>query len=225
MHMTLTWSLAAAAVAAPALGQVGGQATWLWDVTTENGDAIVEPGETATVTLSIDMVPDVNFGDGPVLGFGFAIFDTLGGDGAANGQILDWEVLNALDNFTGDLTETDGVNLTNTWLGQHPDLGAFLPSDPIDVFEFTWGTNDYSGYSVEYATETLPIGDPPIAHNILVWEGEFLGEHDVFHWPIAEATISFAVVPAPSVLALFAGGAACMTAPRRSRRRRPDAAP
>jgi hypothetical protein len=42
-----------------ALGQDEFLATWLWDVTTQNGDAIVEPGETATITLSIDFTPNV----------------------------------------------------------------------------------------------------------------------------------------------------------------------
>jgi hypothetical protein len=204
------------AAGGPALAQVGGQAAWLWDVTTENGDAIVEPGETATITLSIDMTPDVNGPDGPVIGFGVANFNTIGGGGAANGQILEWEILNTLDDLTGDLTETDGVSLTNTWVGQDPDFGEFVFLDPLDVLQFKWGTVDYGNYTVAYDTETLAVGNPPMTQNILVWEGEFLGEFDVFHWPIAEAAIVFDVVPAPSGLALVAGGIACMSARRRS---------
>jgi hypothetical protein len=193
------------AAGSPVLAQVGGEATWLWDVTTEDGDAIVEPGETATVTLSVDMTPDVNFPDGPVLGFGGAVFDTLGGIGAANGQILDWEVLSALDELTGDFTTLDGVDMVGTQAAQSLNIdGPFSDADPIDVFQFTWATDDFSGYVVEYTTETF-VGDPPQAHTIIVWEGEFLGEFDVFYWPITEAAISFEVVPAPGTLVLLAG--------------------
>ena len=59
-----------------ALAQTEGTATRLGSVSdTGDGDGLIEPGESAIISLSIDLEPDVD-GD-TVLGLGSAIWDTL----------------------------------------------------------------------------------------------------------------------------------------------------
>lgn len=176
-----------------------GSATWLWDVTTQNGDAVVEPGETATITLSIDMEPDVNFPNGPVLGINAALFDTLAGINADNGAITGWAVQNKLADQLGDQTTTDGQSLFGTIAFQTPLNGPFTPHDPIAVLVFEWQPAFYNNYVVEYATSTInSVDGTPM--EVFVWEGD-IGEFESFPWPISEANVSFPVVPSPATIA------------------------
>lgn len=190
-------------LASHAIGQVGGDANWLWNVTTQDGDAIVEPGETATVTLSIDFHPDADV-DGPVQGLGTAYFDTAGLGGAANGTVVGWQVLNDLDNLSGDTTTTDGVSLFGTSAIQLTPFPGFVHDDPIDVLQFEWQTENYSSYQVEYATFTSDRmhGD----HMIIVWEGDDLFSAKPYPWPIEEAAVVFEVVPAPAASFVVVAG-------------------
>jgi len=182
--------------ASGAFAQVGGEASWLWEVSTQNGDSIVEPGETPTITLSIDMRPDAMQG-GPVLGFGGVVFDTFGSGGALQGAMLDWSVLNDLDNIGGgDTTTSDGVSLFGTAAGQDPLLPSFLHDDPIGVLSFEWATDDFSQYEVMY--ETMSLVPDQGEHVIIVWEGTNGFDATPHLWPIEEALISFQVVPAPA---------------------------
>ena len=208
---------AVAGLCSPAMAQVEGEATWLWSVTTQDGDAIVEPGETAMVTLAIDMEPDTD-PDGPVLGLAGVIFDTLGGANAMKGQVSGWVFHNDLDFVVGDTTTTDGVSLFGSTAAQLPllDLVHF---DPIDVITFEWSPIEAGTYTVDYATVTASweTMNPGFAS---IYVGDDRNFENV-DWPIAEAAITFDVVPAPGVapgalaLALVAGAA----------RRRAPAAP
>jgi hypothetical protein len=174
------------------------QATWLLDVTTQNGDAVVEPGESATVVLSIDFEPNV-FEPGltgeTVQGLGWAIWDTLGDANAEMGQIADWVVLNNLAALTGDLTTTDGVSLFGTNGAQGLDF--WVDDDPIDVLTFEWVTDDYAAYTVEYMTSTAQMW---------IWEGPNTNEGEYVDWPFFEGAISFQVVPAPGATVVAAFG-------------------
>lgn len=167
-------------------------ATWLWDVSTPNGDAIVEPGETATITLSVLM--DVDAGGAPIALFG-SIFDTLGGNQADVGNILGWEVLSDLADMFGDVTTTDGISLFGTYVAQcfFPNFVPCTDDNPIDVLSFHWDTDDYSRYSVDFATSTKALQvtiDP-------------MGDQQVIDVPVNEASITFLVVPAPAAVALI----------------------
>jgi hypothetical protein len=187
-------ALAAVLGAAPgAMAQVEGQATWLWEVTTQDGDAIVEPGETATVTLSIDMTPDVNYPDGPVLGLGGALFDTLGGLNADKGSIVGWQVHEPFYGIGGDVTTTDGVSLFGTVVGQIVGVHPFYsPADPIGVLTFSWMPFDYSPFEIAYDTHT---------DLMMIWEGDLQDNEPPvepkYDWDVVEADITFQVVPAP----------------------------
>jgi len=172
---------------------------WLWEVTTDDGDALVEPGETAAVTLSVDLDPSV--GDpGPTPGlvvsaFGGAKFDVLGGQNADKGEILGWEypTEELLFGF-GDLATTDGVSIFGVSVAQGLFDAPEDTSDPLDILTFFWTTDDFSTYIVEYMTLTDAIA---------AWEGEFVGDtgetdHSgtVELIPV-ETSLTFQVVPSP----------------------------
>lgn len=164
-------------------------ATWLWEVTTQDGDATVEPGETATITISLFM--DVDVGKGEEIALHAATFNTLGGKGAAKGGIQGWEILNDLYSLTGDLTTTDGVSLFGTNVGQCLPP-QYVPCDldnPIDVLAFEWSTDDYAEYDVHYATDTQVV----VVVKDVFGSGEEFVQVDAI-----EASIVFDVIPTPS---------------------------
>jgi len=209
----------AAAAGTPAHAGEEPSVTWLWEVTTDDGDALVEPGETATVTLSADMEPSVGEPgqtDGfIVVGIGSTIFDTIGGMNADRGGIADWQVLNMLDFQLGDLTTSDGVSLFGTLAGQGPSFNLFFTDDdPVDVLTWSWSTDDFSGYVVQYETST---------EGFLIGEGDEPGDIDdsFLARTVFEAKVEFHVIPSPT-----AASAILFLSPvllRRHRARRPCA--
>jgi hypothetical protein len=178
----------------PAFGQVVGTGTWLWDVTTQDGDNIVHPGETATITLSLDLDPSVGEqgqSGGSVKAFAGAIFDTLGGLNADKGMILGWKVNPSLTFGVGDVTSTDGISLFGTWADQV--CGEVCdPNDPIHVLSLEWQPSMSGTFEVRYATATD-------SRLIAVWEGI----HLELWTTVIEASVSFHVVPVPGALALL----------------------
>jgi len=184
-------ALAGAALAPTALAGDNLLGAYLWNVTTQNGDAIVEPGETASVSLWLDMTPSVvdSNTDGNQ-GLSAMIFDSLGSPSAANGRILGWQINEDLGFLTGDLTTTDGVSLFDTNLGQLPLFGPFSKNDPIHLIDFEWAPTVAGDYVVEYTTST---------HALEFWTGFFSNAQSTPAIPI-EAQISFQVVPAPASL-------------------------
>lgn len=198
--MTIAGFGVAVAAAHPAHAQ--GEATWLWSVTTQNGDAVVEPGETALVTLELLMESDVYEPD--MYAFGVAEFDTLGGQGAELGQVVDWTVLNGLADITGDLTTTDGVSMFGTTAYQVDLQGPFVEDNPIAVFEFEWMPDVQGSYAVQYDTHSYL---PEARQEVLIWIADESGNYTIEeHWPVTEAAISFEVVPAPAGATLLALG-------------------
>jgi len=146
----------------PCVDQPNPTAVWSGVVTTDDGDAVVEQGESATVTLSLDFDPDVG---GDLRGLAATIFDTLGGAGADSGQLTSWQLLNDLDSLTGDLTQTDGISLFETNAGQLTKFGSFSDADPIDVLQFEWAPDALEGAIASYSTNT---------HFLLAWEDSFV---------------------------------------------------
>jgi hypothetical protein len=183
--------------------QVQGTGTWLWDVTTQDGDNIVHPGETATITLSLDLSPNVGEPGqtgGAVKGLAVVIFDTLGGLNADNGTVVGWDINSSLTFLLGDFTTSDGISLFGTVAGQIC-CEAFDSSDPIRVITFEWMPAKRAQYDVAYSTATDP-------GSFFVWE---FGDPGGTHWPhVIEASIRFQVVPAPSgILILVTVAIAC----------------
>jgi hypothetical protein len=197
-------SVALAGATTPALadGPLQGPATWLWDVTTQNGDAIVEPGETATVTISMLIEPDP--GSPPNAMIAAAVFDTLAA--TSSGHIVGWKVLNFLEELTGDLTTTDGVNLFDTHAGQLSVQYQTL-DNPVDVFTFDWQPNEYAPLTEIYTTHSR-LDDQE--HVAIVWEYvDHPGKDGLTAvYPITEAEISISVIPTPATSLLLAAAAA-----------------
>jgi len=184
---------------------------WLWEVTTDDGDALVEPGETAAVTLSVDLDPSV--GDpGPTPGlvvsaFGGAIFDVLGGLNADKGQILGWEYpTEELLYAFGDVATTDGISIFGVSVAQGVGDAPEDPGDPLDVLTFFWRTENFTNqYVVEFSTNTSD-------EFFVAWEGELPGDTEYgFSLDDAlEASIAFDVVPVPSTGSVIALFSACL---------------
>jgi len=207
------WLLCMAVCAQAASAQE--TATWLWDVTTDDGDALVEPGETATITMSLDMQPDVDWET--VLGFSGATFDVLGSDGAANGSVLDWEILNDLEFASGpDESFLDGASILNIEAAQVP-FGPFKIDDPLDVLEFHWATDDFGDYAVTYESSTANWFTDELVEgkvDVLVDpDGDNLGQLAL--WDAVETSVTFQVVPAPGGVLVFLIGAGAMVRRRR----------
>jgi len=203
------WLLCMAVCAQAASAQE--TATWLWDVTTDDGDALVEPGETATITMSLDMQP----GDDPPseFGFGGATFNVLGNAGAANGTVVDWQVLNGLD-FLPLIDEsfTDGVSIFNVEAAQDPLIGGFSGDNPVDVLEFQWATGDFRGYAVTYETSTASwLAGGGVEGKVDVW----ISANEFELWDAVETSVTFHVVPAPGGVVVFLVGAGAMVRRRR----------
>jgi uncharacterized protein (TIGR03382 family) len=186
-----------------AIASADGTAMWQWSVVTNNGNAVVEPGESAYVTLSILTEPDQG---AEFLALAASIFDTVGGTNADKGQIVTWEVLNDLDYLTGDLTTTDGVSLFNTNVGQLSVYGPFFTDNPLSVLTFQWKPTVQGTYTVDYDTNTEAM---------VMWEGIGDDAHAVWY-DVVEGAISFNVVPAPGGAALAGLGGLVLLRRRRA---------
>jgi hypothetical protein len=195
-----------------------GMGTWVWEVVTQNGDAIVEPGETATVSLFIDMEPSVGerLPDGfELYGFLGGTVDVIGGNNAANGQIVDWEPNPILIALKGKTGKTDGVSIFDVILGQLVTFDdPFDPSDPIHLLSFEWQPVLDEWYTVDYdlmiATET---GD--FEFGIWKWDGENIESFATEIWSIRAGAMQFQVVPAPPPAVAIGISALMLFAPRR----------
>jgi hypothetical protein len=190
------------------LGQAQGMGHWISEVTTQDGDAIVEPGETATVSLWMDMDPSVGemLPDGTRLyGFGTGTIDVLGGLNAEKGQLIGWAINDALD-FGIDGT-TDGTSIFGVELGQLL-LDPFDFSDPIFLMSFEWTPTEFSSFDVSYETDIETFQGP----GIIIWKDDGTFEP----WPVDQHSVDFTVVPSPaSAAAMLATLSLCFRWRRR----------
>jgi hypothetical protein len=186
-----------------AQAQVG---TWLWEVTTQDGDAIVEPGESATILLSLDFVPDVD-PIGPVYGLANVLFDVQGAKNAATGMIPEdpdghpGDVLDPWDDAFYEQQTSDGTSLFGVLAGQ--SFKGIDHDDPAHILLFEWIPDEYAAYQVTY--ETLTEG-------LAMWVDP--DEQIPVLWDVVEATVVFQVVPSPGAAVLILMG---VLASRRSR--------
>jgi len=168
----------------------GGESDWTIDVDNNDGDNVIEPGESATVKLTLNFEPDNP--DNDFQGLAATVFNVLNAQNAETGSITTWDVLNNLDALTGDLTETDGVQLFNVNAGQLTQFGDFVPGSPLDILEFEWVPDSFDGQVVIYTTDTEVVQ---------VWE-TVPGEGDVaFDYGIGEESAVLVVATADECLA------------------------
>lgn len=177
-----------------------GSGEWIWTVVTSDGDAIVEPGEVAEITLSLDLTPNVGElqDDGEsVFAFGGALpLNIWGGANADKGTIVDW-VANPFLAFPGG--RNDGTNITDVLLMQIPQQPVDN-SDPIDLVSFQWIPFKYQPMVVSYNAESFfedKLG-------FLVWETFGMnGDHHPVRWDLVATGGTFLVIPSPSDWALL----------------------
>jgi hypothetical protein len=136
-----------------------------------------------------------------VVGLAAAIFDVLSDLNGEVGEILSWEVLNHLDELTGDLTTTNGHELFFVNAAQLTVFGPFTSANPVDVLEFTWeAPKDDVGF-VDYSTVTS---------DAVIWIGEQGGKpHDatpIDAIDVTEAGMHWSWnIPSPGGVAVLAG--------------------
>ena len=190
MHVSGAASAVAIAGGPAAFGQAQGIGHWISEVSTQDGDAIVELGETATVSLWMDMDPSVGemLPDGTRLyGFGTGSIDVLGGLNAEKGQIIGWAINDALD-FGNDGT-TDGTSIFGVELAQLL-LDPFDFSDPIFLLSFEWAPTDFTIFNVFYELDVGTFKGP----GIIIWKDDGTFEA----WPVDRQSVAFTVVPSPA---------------------------
>jgi hypothetical protein len=167
-------------------------ATWIWTVSdTGNGDGIIEPSESALLTLSVAFDPPQPQDGGMFAAAG--PYDILGDATWAGGMIDTYDA--RLDQFSEDPMIDAQNNIRQVWHFQLPAIFGGVDHDasnPIDLFFIRWTPGSYAP-----ATVTLDNGGPDawiytdMGGNALLYAGE-------------GGAFSFDVVPAPATGAIFA---------------------
>jgi len=185
-HFVVTASLVAGLVSS-AHAQLG-SSEWLWTVTTDDGDAIVEPGERATVELSMVVDPD---DPEAFIGFAGASLALVPDAGANSGKIVDAQIAPGWE-FDAIGPVIDGAALATT-LAQDIFNEPFIEENPVQVFELDWTTTEFDGQTVGYFTESatvfLAFGGPGFV--------SIITEGGMFPSPVEEAKIEFQVGSCP----------------------------
>lgn len=187
----------AALVAACAAGARAEPGRWLHRVLTDDGDAVVEPGETATIRFSIDYEPSLGSIDPStgfeVYGFGEVWCNFTGIRNWATG-FVGWHADPQLIWISGDLTAKDEStqSLSGTYLAQNPGaFGGFWRIDPYpSVMDIYWDPKgDYSPRHVELLADAVDdkVG---LWLDIGPWQEQYV-------FPFADGLVAFDVVPAP----------------------------
>jgi len=197
---TLALTLALATAAASA--QI---ATWYWTVSdTGNGDGLIEPGESAILTLWVSFEPRQDqFGGG----FAWAgPYGIIGNSAWANGTVDDRANLLDGHGFFDDGSLDGANNILAVEHFQLPEFfqqGFMIRDNPIDLFFIRWTPTAYT-----LQTVTLDNAGP----NANIYTDEW-GTNIPYSG--AGGSVTFHVVPAPASAAAF--GLCALGALRRRR--------
>ncbi|MFM9996396.1 MAG: hypothetical protein ACKVU4_11420 [Phycisphaerales bacterium] len=179
---------------------------------TGNHNGIIEPGESALISVQADMKDDglnsvgttavwnTNGGSGQIgtlYGFNQALFDIVA---LANGSTGAWSqlrvnpALNML-NLTGEPQHDGGVSgivavQWATWFTPHD------PRDPLPLWSALWTPLDYAPRSISFRTLVDTIVHPHIVSLAVAFPSNWLPVDDT--WDVRDTEISFQVVPAPA---------------------------
>jgi len=161
---------------------------------TGDDDGLVEPGESAIITVSSLQVWD---GQGfEYVAFGGAIIDVTTPD--ANADVNGHTILNGLANIDppGDTAEENGGNLENAAFLQLPFFGL-VEDNPIGLVRFWVDFDDYTGRTVTYTTS---LGDSSGFIGVIVRsrDGHLISEY----YTGFNGSVGISIVPAPAGLAL-----------------------
>jgi len=184
--MKLASLIAVAGIAAAASAQT---ITYSWTVSdTGNGDGIIEPGESALLTMSARMDP-------AAAGFAGSIYDIIGGANWDTGSVDSY--VNRLNELTdnGALQANGDILLIESFQLPSAFNGNFVSDNPIELYYITWTPADYSA-------RTVSVGDANHLNNSVYTDGfgtsvEYSG---------VAGSASFDVVPAPASMALLGLG-------------------
>ncbi len=163
---------------------------------TGNGDGIIEPGESAMLSMWAAMDPGAT-------GFAGSIYDIIGTANFDTGTVDVFD--NLLDALTDDGTLGGNNDITGVESFQLPPLfnGEFVADNPIELYNITWTPNDYSNRTVTGGTSHI---------NFDVYTDDF-GTSQSYAGDVSG--FSFDVVPAPASVALLGLGG--LVAARRRR--------
>ena len=156
---------------------------------TGNGDGIIEPGESALLSMWASMDPGAT-------GFAGSIYDIIGTSNWDTGTIGEFDYDNLLDELTDDGTLQANNDITTVESFQLPPLfnGNFIADNPIELYNITWTPNDYSNRTVTGGTVHI---------NFDVYTDEF-GTSIPYDGDVSG--FRFDVVPAPASVALLGLG-------------------
>lgn len=182
------FAFASCLFAAAGVASAQGVMTITWSASdTGNGDGIVEPGESAIMTMWAEMSPAAT-------GFAGSIYD-LNGDALWQAGTVD-----AYENLLGELTDDGTLNgdnsITNIESFQLPPAfnGNFVADNPIALYRVTWTPASYEGAFVSIDSSHV---------NFDVYTDDF-GTSVSYTGEVFGGLIK--VVPAPSSLALLGLG-------------------
>jgi MYXO-CTERM domain-containing protein len=184
--MKLASLIAVAGIAAAASAQT---LTYSWSVSdTVDGDGIIEPGESALLTMVGTMDPGAT-------GFAGSIYEVRGVSNWDTGAVASYT--NHLKDLTndgvlqanGDILAIESFQLPSAF---NPNFDA---SNPITLYSITWTPNDYSNRTVE-------VGDANHLNNDVYTDN--FGTSVSYTGVTGGA--SFQVVPAPASMALLGLG-------------------
>ncbi len=155
---------------------------------TGNGDGVVEPGESAVMTMWAEMDPGAT-------GFAGSIYDIAGDADWAAGTVVSYD--NFLDALTNDGTLGANNVITGIESFQLPPLfnPNFDASNPIALYQIVWTPADYTGKFVTFSSQNHL--------NFDVYTDDF-GTSVPYNGEVFSGLIK--VVPAPASLALLGLG-------------------
>jgi MYXO-CTERM domain-containing protein len=200
-----------------------------------NGNGIVEPGESALLTMNVDFTnqntvatfnPSIgSFGSGTVRGFGSAFLDLHGTGGAEGSWNVDpngttprgvdgtWDLAGA-----EGTPENGGADLTNIQMGQFPPTaGAINTTNPVNaIWTGEWTPNDFSARTVSFSLAGNAAAGAFISSVMLKLNNTLAAGVYVDAAHLNLGTVNVQVAPAPGSLALLGLGG--LVAGRRRRR-------
>lgn len=118
--------------------------TYAWTVTTDDGDANVDVGERAYLSLWASMEPEV-------VGFAGSIYDIRGIENWSTGDVLSYSNLLGRGMAGDDGWLQQDNDITGIWAFQLPPFfnPNFCDDNPIELYRIAWSTDDYSSRAVE----------------------------------------------------------------------------
>lgn len=195
---------------------------WRFEITTDDGDEIVEPGENAQIRVLADLSPssgeyDESLG-ATITGFGDAFFDLQADGGWAGGSVTEWNVNPGLLFLYGDTSYLDRADqsIRDITCAQYPGLEFYDERDPIFLLDIAWSPEgDYTPRTASLAAHARPVAQRGEEVSSIYARPPGWTFDDFYIVPLVDSSIAFQIVPAPGSSAMLAIGVGCMRRRRR----------